>query len=89
MDQTDSPAKAVIDKFGGIDATAKAVGRHRSVVNRWLLPKESGGTGGIVPSHHQQTLLDKAPELGIPLAPVDFFSEPEPEPEPEPDEAAA
>lgn len=57
------PAAAVIEKCGGIDATARLVGRHRSVVNRWLLPRESGGTGGQVPMQHARTLLTKVSTL--------------------------
>lgn len=57
------PAARVIEICGGIEATAKLVGRNRSVVNRWLLPKERGGTGGLVPSWHQQTLLSAVPAL--------------------------
>ena len=67
---TETPAAKVIRKCGGITATAGLIDRDRSVVNRWLLPKESGGTGGIVPSHHQQTLLDK----NAGLKPEDFFN---------------
>ena len=63
----------VIEKCGGIDKTAELVGRHRSVVNRWLRPKDKGGTGGLVPAEHQRTLMSKAPEVGIELLPEDFF----------------
>ena len=70
-----SPASRIIDKFGGIDAVASAIGRHRSVVNRWLLPKDRGGTGGIVPGKHQATLLENAQKAGIELSPNDFFEE--------------
>ena len=67
------PAATVIEKCGGIERTAQLVGRHRSVVNRWLLPKERGGTGGLVPAHHQPTLLAKAQQEGIKLNHRDFF----------------
>jgi hypothetical protein len=63
------PAAAVIEKCGGIEATAKLVDRHRSVVNRWLLPRESGGTGGRIPMHHAHTLLAAVPAL----TEADFF----------------
>lgn len=69
------PAAAVIEKCGGIEAAAKIVNRHRSVVNRWLLPKESGGTGGHIPMHHARTLLASVPTL----TEIDFFDRPEPE----------
>ncbi len=66
---TETPAAKIIRKCGGIAATAKLIDRDRSVVNRWLLPKNSGGTDGIVPAQHQQTLLEKTPNL----KPEDFF----------------
>lgn len=57
------PAATVVALCGGIDATAKLVGRDRSVVNRWLLSKERGGTGGLIPMRHARTLLERVPEL--------------------------
>ena len=63
------PAAGVIAKSGGIDAVAKIVKRHRSVVNRWMLPPESGGTGGQVPMRHAHTLLREVPTL----TEADFF----------------
>ena len=66
------PAARVIEKCGGIEATAKLVRRHRSVVNRWLLPKESGGTGGKIPMYHAHTLLREVPDLSE----TDFFARP-------------
>ena len=70
-----SPAARVIEKCGGIDRTAEFVGRDRSVVNRWRLPREKGGTGGIVPAHHQVKLLSEAPKHGIKLTSSDFFDD--------------
>ncbi len=86
-----SPAARVIEKCGGIDRTAEFVGRDRSVVNRWRLPREKGGTGGIVPAHHQVKLLSEAPKHGIKLSTQDFFDDQETtggprQPEPEPPE---
>ena len=72
-DEHNCPAARVIEKCGGIESTARLVGRHRSVVNRWLRPKDKGGTGGIVPAEHQQKLLNKAKAEGIELSPNDFF----------------
>jgi hypothetical protein len=69
----DSPAAKVINIFGGIRQTAEVVGRHRSVVNRWLIPKSRGGTGGIIPAHHQQTLLKEARRRGLMCDPSVFF----------------
>jgi hypothetical protein len=67
---SNSPAARVIAKCGGINETARLIGLHRSVVNRWLTSKDTGGTGGLVPSKHQQALLDRNPDL----SPADFFS---------------
>lgn len=64
------PAYGVIVKCGGIDATAKIVNRHRSVVNRWLMPRERGGTGGQVPMRHAQILLREVSALSE----SDFFA---------------
>lgn len=63
------PAATVIAKCGGVEVVAKLIGRHRSVVNRWRLSRESGGTGGYVPMPHAQTLLEKVPGL----TEADFF----------------
>ena len=78
--KSQSPANVVIGICGGIAKTAKMIVRHRSVVNRWLLPKTSGGTGGLVPARHQQTLLNKAVALGLDLRPEHFFVVPDPKP---------
>lgn len=67
------PAASVIAKFGGINETAEAVGLDRSVVNRWLRPKEKGGTDGLIPSKHQAKLLAAARERQIELAPGDLI----------------
>lgn len=63
------PAAHVIEKCGGIDATASLAGLHRSVVNRWQRPKDVGGTGGLVPAKHQPVLIANNPKL----SPDDFF----------------
>lgn len=68
------PAATVIAKCGGIDAAAKIVKRHRSVVNRWLSPKDVGGTGGLVPMRHAQVLLREVSGLSE----RDFFGDAEP-----------
>lgn len=68
------PAATVIAKCGGVDAVARIVKRHRSVVNRWRLPRESGGTGGYVPMPHARILLREVPAL----TEADFFAAPAP-----------
>lgn len=72
-------AQRIIEKCGGGDAgrgvaiVAEITGIHRSRIWRWTYPKERGGTGGTIPSNHQQEILVRARERGIDLTPEDFF----------------
>lgn len=72
-----TPAERIFEKFGGPHEVASVL--HLSVprVKRWTYPEDKGGTGGRIPSKHQQVLLDEARERGVDLSPADFF-EPEP-----------
>lgn len=72
-------ATNVILKCGGPQAVSAMAGVDVSNVHRWTYPKERGGTDGVVPAKHQQTLLKKAREAGIELSPDDFFKEAEEE----------
>ena len=58
-----SQAQVVIDECGGIGATASLIERDRSVVNKWKMAKEKGGTGGKVPPKHWPTLIKAKPQL--------------------------
>ena len=59
MDSTKlDPAATVIDLLGGINDTAALIERHRSVVNKWRLPKSVGGKGGAIPPKHWPTLVE-------------------------------
>lgn len=60
-----SPAARVIKRCGGINETAGLIGVHRSVVNKWLLPKKKGGTSGKVPPKHWPKLLEHLPGLTL------------------------
>jgi len=63
----DSPARQIITKFGGIRPLATALGhKNASTVQGWW-DRET------IPSKRQETLLALAAELGIALAPADFF----------------
>lgn len=66
-------AQRVIDKCGGPAKVAEMVGVHQSRVYRWTYPKDRGGTGGTIPSKHQEKLLNRARRRGINLSPADFF----------------
>lgn len=80
------PAQTIISICGGVSAVSKMVGRDETRVRRWTYPKERGGTGGLIPSDCQQSLLDAALVRGIPLSPRHFFlvrdsAAPEPHPQ--------
>lgn len=66
-------AHHVIEKCGGAAKVAEMTGVHVSRVYRWTHAKEKGGSAGVIPSRHQQTLLREARERGIELSPADFF----------------
>ena len=44
-----TPAEFVIRTFGGVRATARAVGRSQPSVSAWRRPKAKKGTGGSIP----------------------------------------
>lgn len=65
----ETPASRIIEKFGGISATARALGhKYPSRVQYW---KEQG----VIPAREQPKVLEVARDLGIELAPADFFPE--------------
>lgn len=66
-------AEHIIEKCGGVNATAAILGVSPQAVYRWTYPKERGGTGGLVPAKYQQTLLASVPGL----EPADFFTDSE------------
>jgi hypothetical protein len=66
-------AHNIIEKCGGFSQAAKLSGATESWVHRWTYTKESGGTGGNVPTKAQKELL-KSSRLGLVLlTPADFF----------------
>lgn len=67
------PASTVIGKLGGPTKVAQVVGVHRTRVSNWARPKESGGTGGVIPMRHVPKLLALAQEKGIKLSADDFI----------------
>lgn len=67
------PAASIIDRLGGIQKVASAIGLSPTCVMRWRYPKAKGGSDGFVPSRRQQALLDAARIMGVDLTPSDFF----------------
>ena len=67
------PARAVVERFGGIAETAEAAGIHYSGVSKWMKPVDQGGRGGFIPQKHHRRLLAAAKERGVPLTPADIM----------------
>lgn len=63
-----TPGQRVIDRFGGISATARLMGLMPSTVQGWW-------ERGRIPAHRQDAVLKAAREAGIDLAPADFFAD--------------
>lgn len=69
-----TPAELVIDRFDGVCALARLLGKNPSTISRWKKPREEGGTGGLVPSQSQPRLLALARERGIHLTPTELVT---------------
>ena len=67
------PARSLISALGGIDAVARIVECNRTSVYRWMLPAESRGTGGFIPSRAQRKLYEYAKANRLPAGVRDFF----------------
>lgn len=64
-----TPAEHIISKFGGLSATARALGhKHPTTVQGW---RESG----IIPARQQPLVLAAARAQGLDIGPADFFAE--------------
>lgn len=83
-----NPASTIIDRLGGIAATAAISGASVSRVTRWRLAKSKGGTGGLIPQRCIIRILEHARATGIELTGDDFLVSPTPIAELE-EEAAA
>lgn len=63
---TMNPVQCVFKAFGGVSATAKAVGLKRSAVSRWQ-------ERGSIPTKALKPILSKALELGLDLTSDDLI----------------
>lgn len=61
-----TPARSVVDKFGGPAAVSKLIGKGQSTVAYWL-------KSGTIPAKWQPILLDLASKQSISLYPEDFI----------------
>mgnify|MGYP001337606035 CR=1 FL=1 len=68
-----SPAETIISKLGGVEAVAAICAVDVSRVYRWTYAKSAGGTDGLIPTRHQQAILDHSRENKLGVKPADFF----------------
>lgn len=68
-----SIAERIIEKCGGVKATAEIVGKSESWVYRWTYDKDKGGTGGTVPRSAQEKIMRAARDGTVPVRAEDFF----------------
>lgn len=68
-----SPADYVIKAFGGVRATARAIGRDKSSVSVWRQPRSKKGTGGLIPHKAQPLVLRAAQDRGLDITPNDLI----------------
>jgi hypothetical protein len=71
------PAYSVIRKFDldgrrGPLVLAERLGVDRSTVQKWSMSRDTGGTGGYIPSRHYEAIMESARELGVSLDEREF-----------------
>jgi hypothetical protein len=62
-----SPAKEVVEKLGGVRATARVLQLNPSAVSRWMMSPKKRGTGGHIPQRHWPAILEYAKKERIKL----------------------
>lgn len=73
MQMNYSPAHYVIHLFGGVRATARAVGKTNGCVGFWKRDKKKGGFGGRIPGIHHKKILLLAKRSGLDITPHDLL----------------
>ncbi len=68
-----SPAEVVIAAFGGVRATARALGRSPSAVSKWAKPKRERGTGGQIPTAAREIIIALAQKNGMNITDADLI----------------
>ena len=68
------PASGVIKKLGGEAVVSQITKTAYTAPYRWQHARSKGGTDGLIPQRHHQTLLDYARANGIPLDPAEFLA---------------
>lgn len=60
------PAFKIAQKFGGVNAFARALDKAPSTCHRWLV-------SGLIPAKHQRLVMDAAKANRIRLSPAEFI----------------
>lgn len=68
-----TPAECVYATFGGVRATARALGMTAGPVSRWNRPVWAGGTGGLIPTAQVHRIIRAARKLGKPINAEDLI----------------
>jgi hypothetical protein len=65
-----SPAREIVEKLGGVNATARILSMSPSAVSRWMMPRKKRGTNGHIPRRHWPAILkhSRAERLAIRLS---------------------
>lgn len=63
-----NPAEYVISQFGGVRATARAIGYVPTNISKW---RHQGN--GRIPTSVQELILDKADEMGLDINAIDLI----------------
>jgi hypothetical protein len=74
MEHRLTPAEHVIQIFGGVRATARALDRSPSCVSKWRAPKDARGCDGGIPRKAQEQILRLAKEQGLDITADDLIS---------------
>lgn len=67
------PADKIIKALGGLKSVSGIANVAPHTVMRWRMPKEKGGTGGVIPHWHMESLLLASAQMGAKLKPSDFL----------------
>lgn len=70
------PAASIIEVVGGASALARHLDTSPSSPLRWRLPRDKGGTDGIIPAKYHDRTIALAAERGVAL-PRGAFADPE------------
>jgi len=66
------PASTIIKRLGGRSVVAARCGVLPNRPSYWKMPKERGGTDGLIPAKHIPALIAFGREIGEELTTADF-----------------